>query len=91
LAFTVTIRVALQLFVLVYVIVAVPAETPVTTPRFVTEATAVLDETHGLVVAAVALPDNVILEPTQTVLFPVIVGLALTVIVAVTEQLLLFV
>jgi len=50
-----------------------------------------LEDTHGLVVAAVALPDNVILDPTQTVLFPVIVGFALMVIVAVTEQLLLFV
>jgi hypothetical protein len=42
----------------VYVIVVVPAETPVTNPIVLTVATAVLDETQEFDVAAVALPIN---------------------------------
>ena len=64
-------------------IVAVPALTPVTTPVAFTVATVVSEETHGVVVAAAADPDKAVVEPTQTFKFPVIVGNAFTVIVAV--------
>ena len=57
----------------------VPAVTPVTTPLLVTVATPVLADTHGLVVAAVADPVNVVVLPTHTLVVPLIVGRALTV------------
>ncbi len=44
------------------------------------------DDTHGAVVAAVADPINVVVEPTQILTVPVIVGNALTVSVAVILQ-----
>jgi drug/metabolite transporter (DMT)-like permease len=83
---TVTSAVCWQPFVLVYVIVAVPAETPVTKPVLLTVATAVLDETHGLTAAAVALPVSCVVRPTQTDNVPVIVGNGLTVTSAVCWQ-----
>ena len=46
---------------------------------------------QGALDAAVALPVNWIVAPTQTALTPVIIGTAFTVIVVVTEQPLLFV
>jgi hypothetical protein len=82
-ALTVISWVAIQLLLFVYVIVAVPVATPVTTPEFVTDATAVLEETQGFELAAVALPVKFIVEPTQTGLFPVIVGFEFTVTAAV--------
>ena len=75
----------------VYVIVVVPAATPVTTPELVIVALAGVEETQGLLVAAVGLPVSVTVPPTQTALFPDTVGFALTVTVVVTEQPLLFV
>ena len=57
----------------------------------VTVAVDVFELTQGEVVAAVTLPVNCIDAPTQTALGPVIVGTALTVIVVVIEQPLLFV
>ncbi len=51
----------------------------------------VLEETQGVVVAAVAEPVNWFVAPTQTTFVPVIVGTAFTVTVAVTEQLATFV
>lgn len=45
--------------------VAVPADMAVTTPRLVTVATAVLEDTYGLDTAGVPLPVNVVLNPTQ--------------------------
>ena len=51
-----------------------PAETPVTIPVLETVATLGVPETQGLVVAAVPLPLNAIVEPTQTELFPEMVG-----------------
>ena len=68
----------------VYVIVEVPADTPVTIPKFEIDATDVLDEIHAFELAADALPVNVIVDPTQTELLPVIVGFELTVTVAET-------
>ena len=56
--FTVTETEVWQPFVLVYVIVVVPALTPVTKPVLETVATAVLEEIHALVDDAVALPVN---------------------------------
>ena len=72
-------------------ITVVPGLTPVTTPALVTEATPVLDDVHGLTAAGVPDPVNVIVAPSQTAVGPVIVGSALTVIVTVLEQPLLFV
>ena len=53
-------------------------------------AIAVFEELHGLVTAGVGEPVSWVEDPAQSVLFPVIEGRALTVIVEVTEQLLLF-
>ena len=64
--------------------VAVPAAIPVTTPRLETVATAVFDEIQAFEAAAVPLPVRVRVLPTQSEVFPVMVGLALTVTEAVT-------
>jgi len=61
----------------------VPAATPVTTPALVTVATLVLEDVHGLAAAGVPDPVNAVVDPTQTVNVPVIVGCALTVTIAV--------
>ena len=90
-ALTVIVVLTVQLLLFVYVIVAVPADTPVTTPVFDTIATAGVPDTHGVVVAAVAEPVNAVVEPTQTEFDPVIVGNAFTVTVTVVVQPLLFV
>ena len=63
----------------VYVITAVPAETPVIKPVLSTVATAVLEEAHGLFVAAVPLPVNCVVAPKHTLNVPVIVGNGFTV------------
>ena len=68
-----------------------PAATPVTTPALFTVATPVLEDVHGLAAAGVPDPVNVVVDTTQTVNVPVMVGSALTVIVVVLEQPLLFV
>ena len=90
-ALTVAVAVLLHPLLLVYVIVVVPAATPVTTPVLLTVATPVLDEIHGLIAAGVPEPVNVVVNPTQTVNVPVIVGCAFTVTVAVFGQPLLLV
>ena len=56
--------------------VVVPAATPVTTPRLETVATAVLDDVQAFETAAVPLPVRVSVLPTQSEVFPAIVGLA---------------
>lgn len=56
--------------------VVVPAATPVTTPRLEIVATAVLDDIQAFETAAVPLPVRVSVLPTQSEVFPVIVGLA---------------
>ena len=71
--------------------VVVPAATPVTTPALLTVATPVFDEIHGLAAAGAPDPVNVVVDPTQTVNVPVIVGCALTVTVVVLEHPLLLV
>ena len=71
--------------------IVVPADIPLTNPLLDTEATDVLLDTHGVVVAAVGVPVNCVVDPTQTEFEPVMVGLAFTVTVVVAEQLLLFV
>ena len=58
-----------------------PVATPVTRPVLETVAIPVLPEAQALLVAAVALPVNCVVTPTQTEFEPVIVGFALTVIV----------
>ncbi len=68
-----------------------PAATPVTTPVLLTVATPVLEDVHGFAAAGVPDPVNEVVDPTQTVNVPVIVGCALTVIVTVLEHPLLFV
>ena len=52
-----------------------------------TEAIAILDDTHGDEAFGVAEPFNVINDPTQTELKPVIVGFGFTVTVLETELL----
>jgi hypothetical protein len=90
-AFTVTVAVLVHPLLLVYVIVVVPAATPVTTPALFTVATPVFEDVHGLTAAGVPDPVNVAVAPIHTVNVPVIVGCALTVIVTVLEHPLLFV
>ena len=63
----------------VYVILTEPLATPVTTPALLTVALAVLEDTHGLLLAAVPDPVNVVVEPTHTVDDPVTVGAAVIV------------
>jgi len=85
-AFTVKLAVMTQPFEFLYVMVEVPALTPVTTPVLETVATAVLDEVHGVVASAVAEPVSVDVCPTQATSVPLIVGSALTVKLAVLIQ-----
>lgn len=66
--------------------VTVPAATPVTTPALLTVAIAVFDDVHGVVAAGVPEPVSTIVPPAQTLLAPVMVGSAVTVMVAVLEQ-----
>ena len=63
--------------------ILVPAATPVTRPVVFTVASAVVADVHGLVVAAVPEPVSWVAEPTQVLNVPVIVGMAVTVTVAV--------
>jgi len=69
----------------------VPGLTPVTTPVLLTVPTPALDEVHGFTAAGAPDPVNVIADPSQTAVGPVIVGSALTVTVTVLEHPLLFV
>ena len=68
-----------------------PPATPVTKPVLDTVAIAVLLEVQGLEVAAVPLPVNWVVLPTQTAVVPVMVGRGFTVTVAVLEHPLLLV
>jgi hypothetical protein len=63
--------------------IVVPAAMPVTTPALLTVATPVFDDVHGLTAAGVPEPFNVVVDPTQIVNVPVMVGRAFTVTVAV--------
>ena len=69
-----------------YVILAVPEITPVTTPLLSTDATPVASDVQGSEEAAVPLPLNGIVDPTQTLVRPVIVGNAFTVITVLAEH-----
>ena len=69
----------------------IPALTPVTTPPLVIVATPGVADDHGVVACAVAEPDNVVVEPTQTLNVPLIVGNGLTVTVTVFIQPLVFI
>jgi hypothetical protein len=80
-AFTVTVSVMLQPLSFVYVMAAVPTATPVTSPVLLTVATDVLPLVQALLVAAVPLPLNAILDPIHTLVVPLIVGNAFTVTV----------
>ena len=90
-ALTVIVVVLEHPLLLVYVIVVVPGLTPVTTPALLTVATPVLEDVHGLAAAGVPDPVNVIVDPSQTAVGPLIAGWALTVIVTVLEHPLLLV
>ena len=54
--------------------VAVPAATPVTTPKVLTVATSSSELVHGDVVAAVPDPVSVVVAPKHTDVVPVISG-----------------
>ena len=64
----------------------VPAETPVTTPELLTVATPGEADVHGVVAWGVAVPVNVVVLPAQALNVPDMVGSALIVTVADTEQ-----
>ena len=65
--------------------VVVPDVSAATRPVALTVATVVLDDTHGLVVAAVADPVNCDVPPIHAFRVPVIVGSAFTVMVIAFE------
>ena len=90
-AVTVTVAVCVQPLLLVYVMTVVPGATPVTTPALSTVATAGVAETQGFTAAGVPDPVKVVVPPTHTFNVPVMVGLGLTVTVAVCLHPLLFV
>ena len=56
----------------------VPAATPVTTPELLTVAIAGVAEDQGVVASGVPEPVKAVVEPTQTVGVPDIVGVAMT-------------
>ena len=75
-AFMVTTAVVLQPLLLVRVIVAFPADTPVTIPVALTVAIAVFEDVQGFVVAGVPLPVSCVVAPTQADKVPVMVTAA---------------
>lgn len=79
--FTVNNLVVVHPMLLVNVIVAVPAVTPVTRPVVETVAIAVLEETQGFVPRPDSLAESVVLCPAHTELDPVIVGFGFMLIV----------
>ena len=88
-ALTVIVTVVLQPAAVVYVMTLVPLATPVTSPvEASTVATAMVPL---LKVPPVILGVKVVVEPTQTLVVPLIVGRALTVTVVVVLQPLLLV
>ena len=89
-ALMVTVCVAEQPLLSVYVMTEVPAATPETTPPE-TVATEVVAEVQGFEEAAVPEPDRVVVAPIHALAVPVIVGKALIVTVCDAEQPLLFV
>jgi hypothetical protein len=89
-ALIVTVCVVEQPLLLVYVIIEVPAATPVTTPPE-TVATEGEAEVQGFDEAAVPEPVNVVVAPIQADVVPEMVGNALIVTVCVAEQPLLLV
>ncbi len=82
-ALTIMLAVTEQLLLFLYVIAVDPGDTPVTTPVEDTVATAGADDTHGVVASGVPEPVNTVVDPTQVVNDPVIVGGGLIVTVAV--------
>jgi hypothetical protein len=71
--------------------IVLPGFTAVTNPPLFTVATDVFDEVQGLLAAGVPEPVSVVVELSQIVVGPVIVGWALTVTVTELEQPLLLV
>ena len=69
----------------------VPAATPVTRPDVLMVALVAVPDTQGLLIAAVPEPVSWVVEPTQTINVPVMVGRAFTMTVAVLLQPPLFV
>ena len=63
-----------------------PADTPVTRPVLLTVATPVFDDVHGVVPSAVPVPLSWVVEPTQALKVPLMVGRASMVTVSVTEH-----
>jgi hypothetical protein len=90
-AVTVRVAVVVQLFEFVYVIVVVPADTPVTIPVLEIVATAVFEEIQGLTTAGLAEPVKLVFAPVHILNVPEIVGGVVTVIIPVIEQLFEFV
>jgi hypothetical protein len=77
--FTITVTFLIQPLVFVYVIILVPNDEVVTNPPALTAATLVVAETHGFVVAAVALPVSWLVLFKQIIVSPVMVGNGFTV------------
>jgi hypothetical protein len=75
---TVIVSVSVQPLLFVNVMLVVPTVKPVTTPFGLIVATAVFEETHALLDAAVVVAVNVMDSPAPTVVVPEITGKALT-------------
>ncbi|MNX85416.1 hypothetical protein D3C86_1172520 [compost metagenome] len=71
---------------LVKVMVAVPAEIPVTNPVLETVATAGFEEVHGFVAAGIPVALNCVVAPTQAFKVPEMVGVPSTFKVIVLEH-----
>ena len=79
-AYIVTVSVAVQPLVSVYVISDVPLVNPLTNPVLSTVATVLSEEAHGIIALAVLLPVNCVLAPVHADKVPVndVVGLTVS-------------
>jgi hypothetical protein len=87
-AVTLTVAFTVQPFEFVYVITELPTETADTTPPDVIVTRVMVAEIHGLELAGVPVPVNVVVFPTHMFNVPVITGEAIIVTDAVAVQLL---
>jgi hypothetical protein len=87
-AVTLTVAFTVQPFEFVYVITELPTETAETTPPEVIVTREMVAEIHGLELAGVPVPVNVVVFPTHMFIVPVITGAAIIVTKAVAVQLL---
>ena len=74
-ALTVTVIVFVQPVLFIYVITEVPAVSPLTIPALFIVAIPGLEEVQGVLALGIEDPVKLVVEPTHTLLTPVIVGI----------------